>query len=121
MIASTSTPVTPGGAGQLSTAAAPVAPTPAPGRRFDRTIVDGPLARAVWKLAWPTMLTNIIGGLQGIVDNIMVGHLVGYNANAGIGVAFGLVMMLVVLLGVALIAVAARTHSIAAIGVAASQ
>lgn len=33
------------------------------------------------------MLTNIFGGLQGIIDNIMVGHLVGYNANAGIGVA----------------------------------
>ena len=33
------------------------------------------------------MLTNIFGGLQGIVDNVMVGHLVGYKANAGIGVA----------------------------------
>ena len=33
------------------------------------------------------MLTNMFGGLQGIVDNIMVGHLVGYQANAGIGVA----------------------------------
>jgi putative MATE family efflux protein len=33
------------------------------------------------------MLTNIFGGLQGIIDNIMVGHLVGYNGNAAIGVA----------------------------------
>ena len=33
------------------------------------------------------MLTNIFGGLQGIIDNILVGHLVGYTANAGIGVA----------------------------------
>jgi putative MATE family efflux protein len=55
--------------------------------RYDRSIIEGPLLPAVWKLAWPTMLTNIFGGLQGIVDNIMVGHLVGYQANAGIGVA----------------------------------
>ena len=33
------------------------------------------------------MLTNMIGGLQGIIDHIMVGHFVGYTANAGIGVA----------------------------------
>ncbi|MEO5903635.1 MAG: MATE family efflux transporter [Gemmatimonadaceae bacterium] len=55
--------------------------------RYDRSIVEGPLLPAVWKLAWPAMLTNIFGGLQGIVDNILVGHLVGYQANAGIGVA----------------------------------
>jgi putative MATE family efflux protein len=55
--------------------------------RYDRSIVEGPLLPAVWKLAWPSMLTNIFGGLQGIIDNILVGHLVGYNANAGIGVA----------------------------------
>ena len=41
----------------------------------------------MWRLAWPTMLTNIIGGLQGIIDHAMVGHYVGFNANAGIGVA----------------------------------
>ena len=33
------------------------------------------------------MLTNIIGGLQGIIDHAMVGHFVGFTANAGIGVA----------------------------------
>ena len=33
------------------------------------------------------MLTNVIGGLQGIVDHVMVGRIVGFNANAGIGVA----------------------------------
>ena len=33
------------------------------------------------------MLTNMFGGLQGLVDHIMVGRLVGPNANAGIGVA----------------------------------
>ena len=33
------------------------------------------------------MITNIIGGLQGIVDHVMVGRYVGFAANAGIGVA----------------------------------
>ncbi|HEU4628582.1 MAG TPA: MATE family efflux transporter [Gemmatimonadaceae bacterium] len=65
---------------------ASVAP-PAPARRYDRAIVDGPLHAAVWKLAWPTMLTNMFGGLQGLVDHIMVGNVVGYAANAAIGVA----------------------------------
>ena len=59
-----------------------------PGRpRYDRSIVEGPLLPAVWKLAWPTMLTNIIGGLQGMVDQALVGHLIGYKANAAIGVS----------------------------------
>ena len=34
------------------------------------------------------MLTNIIGGLQGIIDHVLVGHLVGYNGNAAIAVAW---------------------------------
>ena len=32
-------------------------------RPYDRSIVEGPLVPAVWKIAWPTMLTNVIGGL----------------------------------------------------------
>src|SRR5439155_1436250 len=38
------------------------------GKPLDRSIVEGPLARAVWMLAWPTMLQNLIGGLQGVVN-----------------------------------------------------
>jgi putative MATE family efflux protein len=64
------------------------APAAVPGRRkYDRSIVEGPLGAAVWKLAWPTMLTNMIGGLQGMVDQAMVGNLIGYKANAAIGVS----------------------------------
>ncbi len=59
-----------------------------PSRPLDRSIVDGPIRRAVWHLAWPTMLQNVIGGLQGIVDHVMVGHFVGYAGNAAIGVAW---------------------------------
>jgi putative MATE family efflux protein len=64
--------------------------------RYDRSIVEGPLPSAVWKLAWPTMLTNIIGGLQGIIDHIMVGHFVGFAANAAIGVATQIFIVVIV-------------------------
>jgi putative MATE family efflux protein len=64
--------------------------------RYDRSLVDGPLAPAVWKLAWPTMLTNVIGGLQGIIDHVLVGHLVGYTGNAAIGVAWQLIIVVII-------------------------
>ena len=63
---------------------------------FDRSIIDGPLARAVWMLAWPTMLQNAIAGLQGIIDHIMVGHYVGYTANAAIGVSWQIIIVVIV-------------------------
>ncbi|HEU4877849.1 MAG TPA: MATE family efflux transporter [Gemmatimonadaceae bacterium] len=67
-------------------------------KKYDRSIIEGPLLPAVWKLAWPTMLTNIFGGLQGIVDHVMVGHLVGFRANAGIGVASQIWIVVIVFL-----------------------
>ena len=74
----------------------PPAPTAAVPARFDRSIVEGPLRSAVWKIAWPTMLTNVIGGLQGIIDHVMVGHLVGFKGNAAIGVAFQIFIVVIV-------------------------
>ncbi|HET9010519.1 MAG TPA: MATE family efflux transporter, partial [Gemmatimonadaceae bacterium] len=58
--------------------------------------MDGPLGPAVWKLAWPTMLTNVIGGLQGIVDHVLVGHFVGFTGNAAIGVANQIFIVVIV-------------------------
>lgn len=58
-----------------------------PARPLDRSIVEGPLTRAVWMLAWPTMLVNMISGVQGVIDHALVGNLVGYAGNAAIGVA----------------------------------
>ncbi len=69
---------------------------PKPTRSFDRSLVEGPIPRAVWKLAWPTMLQNVIGGLQGIVDHAMVGHYVGYAGNAAIGVAWQIFLVVIV-------------------------
>ncbi len=54
------------------------------------------MRRAVWKLAWPTVLTNAIGGLQGIVDHALVGHLVGFTGNAAIGVALQIFIVVIV-------------------------
>jgi len=70
--------------------------SPRPQRSFDRSIVEGPIAPAVWKLAWPTMLQNVIGGLQGIVDHAMVGHYVGYTGNAAIGVSLQIFLVVIV-------------------------
>ena len=47
-------------------------PRPAPSKPLDRSIVEGPIARAVWMLAWPTMLQNMIAGMQGVVDHALV-------------------------------------------------
>ncbi|HEX6408118.1 MAG TPA: MATE family efflux transporter [Gemmatimonadales bacterium] len=88
---------TPAAAAPASTTAE-AAPS-APRRVYDRSIVEGPLGRAVWKIAWPTMVTNIIGGLQGIVDHVLVGHLVGYQGNAAIGVSWQIMLVVIVFIG----------------------
>jgi len=72
---------------------------PRQGRSFDRSIVDGPIGSAVWKIAWPTMLQNLIGGLQGIVDHVMVGNFVGFTANAAIGVSWQIFLVVMVFIG----------------------
>lgn len=69
---------------------------PRPAARFDRSIVEGPIARAVWRIAWPTMLQNVIGGLQGVVDHAMVGHFVGFAGNAAIGVAWQIFLVVII-------------------------
>ncbi len=42
------------------------------------------------------MLQNLIGGLQGIIDHALVGHLVGFAGNAAIGVAFQIFLVVMV-------------------------
>src|SRR5438477_7447142 len=64
--------------------------------RYDRSIIEGPLRAAVWNIAWPTMLTDAIGGLQGMVDHVLVGNLVGYKANAAIGVSWQIFLVVIV-------------------------
>jgi putative MATE family efflux protein len=77
-----------------------VDPTPPVAKRkYDRSIVDGPLARAVWKIAWPAILTNLVSGVQGWVDQIMVGNLIGYKANAAIGASFQIFLLVITFVG----------------------
>src|SRR5580765_8095406 len=64
--------------------------------RYDRSLIEGPIVPAVWKLAWPTMLQNIIAGLQGVIDQTMVGHFVGSAGNAAIGVSWQIVIVVIV-------------------------
>ena len=42
------------------------------------------------------MLQNLIAGLQGIIDHAMVGHFVGYTANAAIGVSWQIIIVVIV-------------------------
>jgi Na+-driven multidrug efflux pump len=63
---------------------------------FDRSLVEGPIGPAVWKLAWPTMLQNVVAGLQGLVDHILVGNLIDFNANAAIGVSWQMFLVVIV-------------------------
>jgi putative MATE family efflux protein len=42
------------------------------------------------------MLTNMVGGLQGIVDHALVGHLVGYTGNAAIGVSWQIIITVII-------------------------
>ncbi len=66
---------------------------------FDREIVSGSVLRSVWKLSWPLVLLNLVNGMQGFVNHIMVGHYVhsaNSAANAAIGVSWQVFMVVVV-------------------------
>jgi putative MATE family efflux protein len=63
---------------------------------FDRSLVEGPISPAVWKLAWPTMVQNFVAGMQGVIDHILVGQLLGYTANAAIGVSWQIFLVVIV-------------------------
>jgi putative MATE family efflux protein len=65
-------------------------------KRYDRSIVEGPLAAAVWKLAWPTILANVIGGMQGVIDHALVGNFVGFTGNAAVGVSWQIFLVVIV-------------------------
>ena len=63
---------------------------------FDQDLVSGSITHSVWKLAWPVVLLNLVNGLHGFVDHVLVGHYIGYEANAGIGVAWQVFIVIIV-------------------------
>ena len=74
----------------------PATEQPTPKSKYDRSIIEGSLGKAVWKLAAPTVVANIFGGIQGMVDHIIVGNLVGFKGNAAIGVSWQIFLVVVV-------------------------
>lgn len=64
---------------------------------FDEELVSGHIVRSVWKLAWPIVLMNLINGVHGMIDQILIGHTVDRDAaNAAVGVAWNLFLVVVV-------------------------
>lgn len=68
-------------------------------KKFDQEIVSGSIFRSIWKLAWPVTLLNLVNGLHGFVDHILIGNFHGSENNAGnaaIGVAWQVFLVVVV-------------------------
>jgi Na+-driven multidrug efflux pump len=68
-------------------------------KKFDEQLVSGNVLRSVWKLTWPVTLLNLINGLHGFVDHVLVGHYmpsVTNAPNAAIGVAWQIFLVIVV-------------------------
>ena len=65
---------------------------------FDDDIVSGSVLKSVWKVAWPVVITQLVAGIHGLIDYILVGRYVGSAALAGIGVAWILFLVILVLL-----------------------
>jgi len=65
-------------------------------KKYDRSIIEGSLGSAVWKIAAPTMLTNAVAGLQGLIDHILIGNLLGYKGNAAMGVSWQIFLVVIV-------------------------
>jgi putative MATE family efflux protein len=70
-------------------------------KSFDEEIVSGSILRSVWKIAWPVILTQVIAGSSGIVDQILIGNYVKEDtleAQAAIGDSWQLFLVLLVFL-----------------------
>lgn len=65
-------------------------------KKYDRSIIEGSLSQAVWKIAAPTMLTNAVAGLQGLIDHVLIGNLLGYKGNAAMGVSWQIFLVVIV-------------------------
>ncbi|MCC6143203.1 MAG: MATE family efflux transporter [Candidatus Hydrogenedentes bacterium] len=66
---------------------------------FDEELVKGNIFRSVWKLSWPVVLLNLVNGMHGHVDHILIGHYLPSPtnaANAAIGVAWQVFLVVVV-------------------------
>ncbi len=70
-------------------------------KRFDDEIISGNVLNSLWKLTWPLVLLNLINGMHGFIDQVLIGHFVPgkhNEGNAAIGVAWQLFIVMVVLI-----------------------
>ena len=70
-------------------------------KKFDDEIVSGSILRSIWKLTWPIALLNLINGVQGFVNQIMIGHFIESEdkaANAAIGASWQVFLVFIVLI-----------------------
>lgn len=70
-------------------------------KHFDNEIISGNILNSLWKLTWPLVLLNLINGMHGFIDQILIGHFVPgkhNEGNAAIGVAWQLFIVMVVLI-----------------------
>ena len=68
-------------------------------KKFDEDLVSGSIVRSVWKLTWPAATLNLVNGVHGMVDHILIGHYIPSEdnvANAAIGVAWQVFLVIVV-------------------------
>ena len=64
---------------------------------FDEELVSGNIVRSVWKLAWPIVLMNLINGVHGMIDQILIAHSVQHHeANAAVGISWNVFLVVVV-------------------------
>ena len=63
---------------------------------FDERLISGSVLRSVWRLSWPIVLLNFVNGAPTLANQLMVGHLLGYEANAAIGVSLQVFLVIVV-------------------------
>lgn len=70
-------------------------------KRFDPEIVSGSVVNSLWKLTWPLVLLNLANGVHGFIDQVLIGHFVPGENNAGnaaVGVSWQLFIVMVVLI-----------------------
>ncbi|MFP6582225.1 MAG: MATE family efflux transporter [Candidatus Hydrogenedentota bacterium] len=66
--------------------------------QFDDDIISGSILKSVWKISWPVIVTQLITGLGGIIDQILVGRYVGFEAQAAVGISWQSFLVLLVFL-----------------------
>ncbi|MBI5093087.1 MAG: MATE family efflux transporter [Candidatus Hydrogenedentes bacterium] len=67
-------------------------------KQFDKSLVSGSVVGSVWKLAWPGVILNLTNGVPGFVSQALVGHYFGADANAAIGAAWTIFLVMLVLI-----------------------